>query len=310
WFVAGAVLPALAYEGYFLIVGALSTQLEQSIVLPLLFMKGSFRGWVLSALHLVRVWQKGAGAYNLLIWVLFVASFIQTWIPVIQSPKRLTEFFRSRSCWAAIYVCAAVGLVFTYYDHQGFSDFYLVLPCIIVIAAATLDQLVRRLERVSVGLAWLALTLSMAAFLLPNLELMPRLQRDFTVSEQLEVANVVGQMIDSGESVWAIGCTHLLAFNQVDNWSAFGSCFRWSRAFVEYKTGKDRLSPEKDGSWPGVVLISRRFPYGSDVWLAQHYDEVTTKDFKRQGLQVFRLRSGSSVSKEDFSAPRKSPPAL
>ncbi|MCP4903267.1 MAG: hypothetical protein GY906_40415, partial [bacterium] len=47
WFVAGAVLPALAYEGYFLIVGALSTQLEQSIVLPLLFMKGSFRGWVL-----------------------------------------------------------------------------------------------------------------------------------------------------------------------------------------------------------------------------------------------------------------------
>jgi hypothetical protein len=97
--------------------------------------------------------------------------------------------------------------------------------------------------------------------------------------------------------VWAIGCTHLLAFNHVDNWNSYG--FFFDDVIQEILREGD-WKPMKDGELPPIILLSRGLYPGARIWLSGNYEELTTEPFKEQRIRV--LRRIGAVPRSELSS--------
>ena len=102
-----------------------------------------------------------------------------------------------------------------------------------------------------------------------------------TLDDQLALGRRVGAWLEEGRSVYAVGCTPLLAFNQADNHVRYGFFFRGLRGWLaEHEPG---FRPERDGAMPDIVLVSRRL-FPEATWLEQEYRRVPRGAFGRQGI--------------------------
>ena len=116
-------------------------------------------------------------------------------------------------------------------------DLFVLLPFFAIIVGTSLDRWLRRvqdpiLEQVGVGVVLLALGLMI-------FQGVRRHHVGFGLSDQQALAARVGRMLEQGEKIYAIECTHLLAFNRAENWSKFGFFFRGvGRYLREEKKGR------------------------------------------------------------------------
>jgi hypothetical protein len=118
---------------------------------------------------------------------------------------------------------------------------------------------------------------------------------DFGLREQQVLATRVGRMLEEGEMIYAIECTHLLAFNRTHNWSKFGFFFRGVGRYLRAEgKGRGVLRLRRDGERPSVVLVSQHVPREIRRELRRSYREVFDREFDQQGIRVFHLNSRKS----------------
>jgi hypothetical protein len=160
------------------------------------------------------------------------------------------------------------------------------LPFIAVISAGSLNLLVENSGRYKKAVYGV-----IVVYLIVLIVLGPsRHNSQFTLKDQLQLAGEVGEMLDDDETVYAIGCTHLLAFNDAENWLKCGYFFRGFDKYLADKSGNEIFMPVKGGAMPSVILLARRSPRGSEKWLDTLYTDVTPPEFKKQKIQVFKLK--------------------
>jgi hypothetical protein len=119
---------------------------------------------------------------------------------------------------------------------------------------------------------------------------------------QQRLAGRVGEMLRAGDSVWAIGCTHLLAFNHVSNFVEYGFFFRGMERYLQRLHGAREMRLRPDGELPDVVLLSRARPERLDNLLARYYERVPDEEFERQYIRVFRRRSENPRQKVQLTS--------
>ena len=118
------------------------------------------------------------------------------------------------------------------------------------------------------------------------------MRTDFGLREQQVLATRVGRMLEEGEKIYAIECTHLLAFNRAENWSKFGFFFRGVGMYLRTeKKGEGRpCVSDRNGDRPTMVLVSHQHvPREIRRELRRSYREVFDHEFEDQGIRVFRL---------------------
>jgi hypothetical protein len=286
----GATLPLLVYQLYFVITDSLKEQLTQTYYFPAKFMANDFSGFLTSLTELVDLWKRGFGAFNFLplICVFGVLSYL---VSILRKGRIRAHFANVSPGWLYVSLCMLGCFAFTYYDHQGVPDTFFLLPFIAIVSASWLGLLLEKKSRyrnVMYGL--------IVSYLLVLIVCVPsRYNSKFTLADQLQLGNEVKQMLDNNDTVYAIGCTHLLAFNSSENWMKYGFFFRGVNEFIADKTGVDTFMPVKEGSMPSIILLSRPPPPGSKNLLDSLYIDVTTSEFKHQKIRVFKLKSRDRI---------------
>jgi hypothetical protein len=289
---SGAILPILLYEAYFIFTGSFWEQIEQTYYFPAKFMLSNFGGFVSSFVELKLIWEMGFGKFNILP-LIFAYGLIRYWLHLSRNRRRRFFFLDLDPGWLYFHICMYGSLAFTYYDYQGYSDIFFVLPFMAIMSGWTLDRSIEDISNLRSGFRRIASRLCL--FVLLALIIMGIFCRKFeplpfTLSNQYRLAAVVRQYLQDNEDVYAIGCTHLLAFNHSENWIIYGSFFRGLDDFIAHKTGADIFRPVKNNTWPSIILLSRRPPRGSKNWLGALYTDITPPEFKRQHIRVFRLK--------------------
>ncbi len=288
--VLGAILPILVYEAYFIFTSSLWEQLKQAYYFPARFKLHPFGGYMKLFLELKRIWIAGFGRFNILP-IIFAYGLIRYWIRVFRSTQSISSFVKKEAGWLYFHLCMYGTLAFTYYDHQWCPDIFFVLPFTAIMSGWTLD---RSIEDISVILRrkfnYIASGFCLF-FLLALIIIGPaKTKFPYTLSDQYRLAATVGQFLEDNESVYAIGCAHLLAFNHAENWMKYGSFFGYYDDFIAHKMGTDIFRPVKNDTWPSIILLSRRRPLGSRQWLAARYTDITPPEFKYQRIKVFKLK--------------------
>ncbi|MGB3564758.1 MAG: DolP-mannose mannosyltransferase [Thermoanaerobaculia bacterium] len=287
---AGALLTVVAYQLFFFLHGSMGEQLRQTYYFPAKYMRHEF-SWAAGPLNkLPQLWFEGFGRFNLLPLLAglgLIGSGIG-WLRRVKQGGRLAGG-PSRG-WLYVSLCFVAWILFTVYDHQGYMDLFVLLPFLAIIVGATLDRWVTRpgrpiWEQVGVGVVLLGFGL-----LIYQGAQMHR--TDFGLREQRVLATRVDRMLEEGEKIYAIECTHLLAFNKAENWSKFGFFFRGVGRYLRAeKKGRGVLRLNRQGERPSVVLVSHHVPREIRRELRRSYREVFDREFEQQGIRVFHLSS-------------------
>lgn len=296
-FAAGLLVAVALYELYFVYKGALADQLEQAYEFPFHFM--AHRVHVLSR-NARYVFHIGPGLRpDSLLPLALAAVLAAGWGTLLVRPRSTVARLRDRPGFLCLGLAATVALGFTLYDYQGYPDAFLILPFEAVAVAAGGAFVVRTLrER---GWRRLAGAVAVAALVaLTCVAVVGGVRKSGRgLLAQMALGRAVGQMLARGQSIYAIGCTHLLAFNHVDNFVRYGFFFRGIEHYLarRYKGGEG-FRPLRDGRMPDIVLLSRRshLPDGLP-WLAHEYREATPGAFRRQRVQVWRRLPALSSSR-------------
>ena len=99
----------------------------------------------------------------------------------------------------------------------------------------------------------------------------------------------VGRLLDGGLSVYASGCTHLLAFNHVNNFLPYGFFLRGMREYLRGRFDVEVFVPERAGT-PDVILWSRKRPGPLTDWLLAHYRVIHVPEFTLERITVWLRR--------------------
>jgi hypothetical protein len=182
-------------------------------------------------------------------------------------------------------------LYFVLWNYQGFPDRFLLLPFLAVltgVAFAAPTFLARGARTRTAG----RVASGVAVFVLIVVLRLDRIDASgtFTLQEQYRLGEHVGRMLADGHTVWAVGCTHLLAFNHVNNYLPYGFFFRGMDRYLRKVHGVRVFRPLRAGVLPEIILVSRGRARHSDHWLEQEYEAVRSRDFGHQGIHVYRLR--------------------
>jgi hypothetical protein len=108
------------------------------------------------------------------------------------------------------------------------------------------------------------------------------------LASQYRLAERVHAMQESGQSIYAVGCTHLLAFSHMDNHVPLGLGIRGMTAWM-HDRGDLPWKPLRDGRLPDVVLHSRSPMPGGNRWLKKHYRQVADNQFTSHKVKVYML---------------------
>jgi hypothetical protein len=311
-FVAAAVAAFVAYEGYFLYHGVLVEQLTQAYLFPLQFMESAptklrpvlrRAAWVLGVSQGPTLWSVVPLLF--VVWLLLLWS--QWWRRAPDGAYTMTG--RPDRIYFALASHAALANCLQ--SFQGFPDRFLLDPFMAISAGWLIAQALARFEA---GPAALKTRRAVAALSMVGLSLLAALGHwDFRylrgLHEQRRLGEAVGKLLDGGFGVYAVGCTHLLAFNHVDNFTPYGFFFRGVAESLQVSTSGRGYRPLRDGKMPDVILISRGTYLREQPWFDTEYARAKRDDFGNQSVQVWlRVARGSRGISRDSPAPSADSP--
>lgn len=298
-FLAAAMLLIAAYEAYYVYHGALAVQLEQAFLFPMHYMEELpktlrpvlRRGrWVLSIADGVRP--------ESVVPLLFVAWLAVVWSGWWRRGSKVARAARGRPDRIYLALAAHGALANCLVSYQGFPDRFLLDPMMGIAAGWMVAGGIAMCER-----RWRfrgaesAATVACAALVAV---LAVRGHWNFRelrgLSAQRHLAETIGRFLDAGYTVYAVGCTHLLAFNHANNHTPFGFFFRGVAEYLQVKTSGRSYRPLKDGRLPDIILLSRAKYLPDQPWFQRNYVRAKRDDFGEQMVQVWlRLRSRSQT---------------
>lgn len=295
-----AAIPVAAYEGYFAAAGALGEQLTQAYVFPALYMTGGqFEGIPenLAKMRDLWAWGYSVDVFGIgLTWLVpavFAAALTvcvaraAAWIDRTDDPW---GELRSRPA-AVHFTLSMVGaLAFTYYDVSGPPDFFFVFPYAAVIIGWAVSTIARGVGAGRAPAAGPSLAIGAGALLVLTSAAGAREARlhPFDLEDQKRLADRVDDWAEAGKGVYAVGTSHLLAFNRTGNWTRYTYFFQGLPAYLRDRERTSTYVPRRDGQLPDVILTSRSFPPGWPDWLAEAgYREGRDEAFARQDIRVW-----------------------
>ena len=291
-FVSGFFVPLFLYGLYFALNGALDEYLFQAYQFPAEYMTRMSEGWGGIRLHALWILRmKNGVSLRTIIPAIYMAAVIGFFFFYLFYPERWYLRARQSALFAYFTSAAPVCLLFSLVNFQGFPDRFFIEPFIVTLFAWVVSVPLSRLGWSSsreTTVAWIGAVIVVAiAFVADGYD--PRTQ--LTLGEQKSVAREVGsRYLDQGKSVYALGCTHLLAFNHVDNYVKYGFFFRGvPRFFADHYGGNAR--PIRNGKMPDVILYSRARKLPGRSWVTEEYVEVPMANSGRQGFSVLERRS-------------------
>ncbi len=286
----GALIPLVIYELYFVMTGTVGQQFEQAFYYTYRYMSASFRGFSSSLYRILIIWGKGFGYFNILL-IAFPYGIIRYWTRVFRGRESLTDGTERDPRWFYFQLCMYGCLFFTYYSHQGFPDLFFVLPFIAIVSGWILDLSLKDISNLAGRrmLRFASVIITLLLFV-PTVFWISSVRFPYTLSDQYRLAKEIDKYIAQGEPVYAMGCTHLLGFTHADNWLKHGFFSETVDDYLEERTNGEVFTPVKNGSWPSLILLSREHPRGSELWLESKYREITTPEYEKQHIKVFKKK--------------------
>jgi len=287
----GLVVTVAAYEAYFVAHGALAVQLEQSYLFPRNYLthKATLALWQVHAGWLFHL-RKGFD-FASVAPVGFGLGLAAALLWTGTHPRRALARARSNPGAVHLLVASCAALLFTLHDYQGFPDEFLLTPYEAAIWGTLLYVVVTRLaEGRPAMVKAMATVLVLAVVSVPAVQGTSAAYGPAGLIAQRAAGRAVGEFLARGESVYAVGCTHLLAFNHHDNFVPYGFFFRGMPAYMKTKANSpDGYRPlDEHGRMPDIILESRGFIPGGEAWLETEYREITTRVFARQRIRVWK----------------------
>ncbi len=289
-FALAAALPIVAYEAYFLYHDALAEQIEQAFVFPSKYME-SLPATLQPVLRRAR-WtfaiSQGVDAGSIVPLVSLVGLGL-LWLGILRPSSRIVAAFHGRTDRIYLAATAHVALLSCLVSFQGFPDRFWLDPLMAITAgwvfSLIADRLAAKVSAVpwhlcvrgacAASLLWMALAGQWSGTEIRGLE------------AQRRTARALGGILDSGYSVYSVGCTHLLALNHVSNFSPYGFFFRGVEEYLHAKTQGRGYFPLRDGAPPDVILLSRGKYLQQQPWFERDYVRVKRDEFSGQMVQVW-----------------------
>ncbi|MFQ5351944.1 MAG: hypothetical protein ACE5D3_02600, partial [Candidatus Binatia bacterium] len=264
-FALGWLSAVLPYEAYFLSKGALAEQLSQSVYFPLHFMTHGIGNTLKHLVWFLRV-QDGIQAESVLP-TLMITAMAGVWGYTLIRPSRALRFFADNPGWLFFVLASHAAVAFTIYDYQGFPDRFFAEPFMAVSGGMVAWLPQRLISRRSP--AALSRAVAAAIVLLVGAGALPSSAgfRGGKLASQYRLADHVREMIEGGTTVYAIGCTHLLAFAHKDNFVPYGLGIRGLGGYLREREQPRPWRPRRGGKMPDVVLYSRGPIPGGRWWL-------------------------------------------
>ena len=313
-FMLGASAVFALYESYFAWHGALREQLYQSYLMaidPGAYKYHSIVSTLRFIIHM-GLWRHDAGMIYPLTALGVLAAL---WLRALSHRRLRLRALADRPEFFAVLLYGHGALLFTFIDRQAYPDMFFLYPFFALTIAVGLSAVVENLqirgrEPVATGGALLVSVL-MAVLPWTRLGVFPTAGK--TIESQEKAAQELDIVHEQYGSIWAIGCPHLLAFNNWRNASPFGLLIdRRVQAYMDRTTMGEPLRAVRSGTMPGAILLSRG-GYGGRLlaWIRRNYTEVTNRSFARQGIRLWVVRfssmeatAGRSVSTHELPARR------
>jgi hypothetical protein len=304
WFTATAALLVVAYEGYFVWHGALGEQIEQAYRFPSQFMS-SFPTrigpviqrltWILavtnqvslrSVLPLAFLGTVAAG------WVVALARPVRTWKYLVADPARMY-------CFAAAHATFA----FTLTSYQGYPDRFFIEPFMAVGVSLPVWFLLSRMPAIAARPASSVVTaVALVAMLGFGQQARARYSEGTGLASQRATAERLGEYVAKGNTVYCVGCTHLLAFIRMDNYTKYGFFFRGVPEYIEAVEGKKNYIPLRHGVLPDIVMVSRPKYIVGRPWLKSEYIPLRDPVFGRAHVTAYIRKPGAKRFTRDTRA--------
>jgi hypothetical protein len=297
----------VGYEGYFMYNGVVAEQLSQAYWFPLQFMERPpttprpvlrRAGWVLGASQGLTFWSS--------VPLLFLAWLALLWSGWWRRSSNIARQMAARPDQIYFAFGAHAAFANCLMSFQGFPDRFLLDPFMAIAAGWLVVWLLGHIDSVSIAVK--ARHAVAALSLLGLLVLASSGHWNFRdirgLSEQRKLGEAVGRLLDAGFSVYAVGCTHLLAFNHADNFTSYGFFFRGVPEFLQVSTGGRGYRPLRDGKLPDVILVSRGTYLKEQPWFETEYARAKREDFGNQSVQVWlRVRRENGGLSRDTPGP-------
>jgi hypothetical protein len=240
-----------------------------------------------------------------------LAAFVVFWTQIWRSKSSLARAFVGRPDRIYLVLTAHAALFCCLISFQGFPDRFWLDPLMAIAAGWLVAEIANRLAPRAPRIPWHGLARGASATALVVLFATGRW--DFRaikgLTAQREAATALGEILDAGYSVYAVGCTHLLAFNHASNYTPFGFFFRGVEEYLYVKTQGRGYTPLRDGKLPDVVLVSRGTYLGKQPWFEREYIQARRREFRAQAVQVWlRSHRGASRVSRDIRGREGAPP--
>jgi hypothetical protein len=286
----GALSPLAVYELGFALEGALAVQLEQAFRFPLRYMAPEsldLRGNALAFFRLL-----AGPSLRSVLPLVFGAVLAGCWAWLARRPARRWRTLAARPGLLHLVLAGTLVLAFSLYEYQTYVDGFLALPYAAALAGLAGAAAVERLARGRAGWRRVLSAAALLAFAAPAVSRPERARLGFDLDDQRELDRAVGGLLAAG-SVWAVGCTHLLALNHADNHVPYGFFFRGMDAYLAERHPAGDLWL-REGRPPDVILIARAFPPAARARLEEEYAPSTPVAFRLQGVELWRRRTGGA----------------
>jgi hypothetical protein len=289
-FLAAAFVPVLLYEAYFFHHDALGQQLFQAYAFPSSYMES--------------MPTKLAPVIRRTRWFLGIANGFQTtsivpvgfliWLAVVWSGwwrpgSRVFRAARGRPDRIYLALIAHAAALLCVQSYQGFPDRFFLEPSMVLATGwvgAWIVASMSRAVRITVGPGLVAAGCAVVLVVLAA-DGHWDFRRINGLAEQRRLGEAVGRLLDAGYSVYAVGCTHLLAFNRTDNYTPFGFFFRGVGEYIQVKTSGRDYRPLRDGKPPRIILLSRGKYFDELQWFRRRYVRAKRDDFTGQSIEVW-----------------------
>lgn len=292
---SGALIVVVGYEAYFWWHGVLAEQLRQSYYFPANFMPGEFNGWV-ALIEVIYYWARGFFMHPAPVFLL--VGELSFGVIIWRSGFHFSKLCRDRPGWVYLFVCLNAALIFSIYEHQGYTDLFLLIPFLAILTGYGATMLwradrFRTLARSLVVISVICLVMSILSgpYLMGTNPGSPFARARYTLQDQRNLAEQVKQLHMEKGDMYVIGCAHLLAFNRMDNWSMNNAFFRGVREYLlSTATGGPEV-PWEPKPLPPVILTCRYdLPPELQSVLDRKYYESTFAAFQQQNISIWFRR--------------------
>lgn len=289
-FVLAAVVPIVAYEAYFIYHDALADQIEQAFVFPARYMESLPRtldpilrraSWTFAVSHGI---EEGS-----IVPLAFVVALVVVWLAILRRDPRVKESLSGRPDRLYFFITAHIALASCLVSFQGYPDRFWLDP-LMATGAGWLFALAADWFSVrAAAIPWHAgvRAACVGALVWMAVDGQWNFRGLDGLGAQRNAAAALGEILDSGYSVYAVGCTHLLAMNHRDNFSPYGFFFRGVDDYLYAQTQGRGFRPRKDGAPPDVILVSRGKYIQKQRWFVRDYVHVKREEFTSQMIQVY-----------------------